>query len=526
MAGDEGAVQTTITTSTNLQTTPTWAIATVCFVLIFISIFLEHAIHLLSKLFMRKRRSLYKALYRIKSELMLLGFLSLLLTVTKEPISKICIPKSSSETFLPCNYKKSLDENVFEEPSCLNKGKVSLISGDGVNQLQILIFILALYHVFSCVLTFSFGHLKMRSWKSWEEETRTLEYQFSNDPRRFRLTHQTSFAQRHLKFWSDHRLLRWPVCFLRQFYGSVSKTDYFTLRHGFLTAHFAEGSSFDFRMFLRRVLDEDLQVVVGTRLWIWVFSVLFIFFHAKGKRVNVPFQDYMNNSITVTDNNLDKANLSHHICRILQPFLASFPSSSVGTKLQLIITKMCLESRDSASVVRGTLLVKPHDKFFWFSQPQLVLHLLHFILFQNSFQLAFFTWTWIKFGMRSCFHEETNNIVIRLVAGSLVHILCGYVTLPLYALVTQMGSSMKKEVFTPTVIEGLKSWHNDAKGNKDGRKNNLTKLSPSHRVDNALCDNQELIDNSSLQGTGYTQNPSAGHTAVEIMEEEVAYEKT
>ncbi|KAI3941979.1 hypothetical protein MKW92_010804 [Papaver armeniacum] len=501
MAGDEGAVQTTITTSTNLQTTPTWAIATVCFVLIFISIFLEHAIHLLSKFFMRKRTSLYKALYRIKSELMLFGFLSLLLTVTKEPISKICIPKSSSETFLPCNNNKSLDENVFEEPSCLNKGKVSLISGDGVNQLQILIFILALYHVFSCVLTFSFGHLKMRSWKSWEEETRTLEYQFSNDPRRFRLTHQTSFARRHLKFWSDHRLLRWPVCFLRQFYGSVSKIDYFTLRHGFLTAHFAEGSSFDFRMFLRRVLDEDLQVVVGTSLWIWVFSVLFIFFHAKG------FYNHF-----------------------WLPFLPLLMLLIVGTKLQVIITKMCLESRDSASVVRGTLLVKPHDKFFWFNRPQLVLHLLHFILFQNSFQLAFFTWTWIKFGMRSCFHEETNNIVIRLVAGSLVHILCGYVTLPLYALVTQMGSSMKKEVFTPTVIEGLKSWHNDAKGNKDGRKNNLTKLSPSHRVDNALCDNQELeiiqIDNSSLQGTGYTQNPSAGHTAVEITEEEMAYEKT
>ncbi|MCL7031618.1 hypothetical protein MKW94_020525 [Papaver nudicaule] len=179
----------------------------------------------------------------------------------------------------------------------------------------------------------------------------------------------------------------------------------------------------------------------------------------------------------------------------------------VGTKLQVIITKMCLESRDSASVVQGTLLVKPHDKFFWFNRPQLVLHLLHFILFQNSFQLAFFTWTWIKFGMRYCFHEETNNIVIRLVAGSLVHILCGYVTLPLYALVTQMGSSMKKEVFTPRVIEGLRSWHNDTKGNKDGKKNNLIdQLSPSHRVGNSTCDNQELeivqIDNPLLQGTG------------------------
>ncbi|KAI3939626.1 hypothetical protein MKX01_038581 [Papaver californicum] len=195
----------------------------------------------------------------------------------------------------------------------------------------------------------------------------------------------------------------------------------------------------------------------------------------------------------------------------------------VGAKLQVIITKMCLENRDSASAVRGTLLVKPHDKFFWFNRPQLVLHLLDFILFQNSFQLAFFTWTWestrIKSDRKSCFHEKTNNIVIRLVAGSLVHVLCGYVTLPLYALVTQMGSSMKKDVFPPRVIEGLKSWHKNAETKMEGK-----------IIDNLRCDNQELetvqIDNSSLQGTGYTQNPSAGHTAVEIMEDEMAQGKT
>ncbi|MCL7025477.1 hypothetical protein MKW94_017605 [Papaver nudicaule] len=338
---------------TTLQTTPTWAIATVCFVFIFVSIFLEHAINLLSKFFMRKRKSLYNALYRIKSELMLFGFLSLLLTVTKDPISKICIPKSSSETFLPCNY--DAHEGVFEEPTCLNKGKVSLISGEGVNQLQILIFILALYHVFSCLLTFSFGQLKVIRYAHWfvVVNINLCGSQQSNNPRRFRLTHQTSFAQRHLRFWSDHRILRWPVCFMRQFYGSVSKTDYFTLRHGFLTAHLAEGSNFDFRMFLRRVLDEDFQVVVGTSLWIWVFSVLFIFFHAKG------FYNHF-----------------------WLPFIPLLMLLMVGTKLQVIITKMCLESRDSASVVQGTLLVKPHDKFFWFNQPQLVLHLLHFILFQ------------------------------------------------------------------------------------------------------------------------------------------------
>ncbi|KAK1557313.1 hypothetical protein Q3G72_022321 [Acer saccharum] len=137
----------------------------------------------------------------------------------------------------------------------------------------------------------------------------------------------------------------------------------------------------------------------------------------------------------------------------------------VGTKLQGIITQMCLDSHNKSHIVRGTLLVKPSDDLFWFNRPKLVLHLIHFILFQNSFQLAFFTWTWYKFGLRSCFHQETEEIVIRLVLGVVVHILCAYVTLPLYALVTQMGSSMNKAVFTENMVQGLKSWRARARKN-------------------------------------------------------------
>lgn len=36
-------------TSRSLQDTPSWALATVCFVFIFLSIFIEHLIHLLSQ---------------------------------------------------------------------------------------------------------------------------------------------------------------------------------------------------------------------------------------------------------------------------------------------------------------------------------------------------------------------------------------------------------------------------------------------------------------------------------------------
>ncbi|KAK1557666.1 hypothetical protein Q3G72_029247 [Acer saccharum] len=189
-----------------LLETPTWALATVCFLSIFISSLIEHLLHLLAQYFNKKRRrSLIQALDKIKS----------------------------AETFLPCGTNDS-DAYSDEETKCLEQEKVSFLSREGVKQLQFLIFILAFFHSLSSVLTFSLGMAKMKSWESWEAETRTLEYEFTYDPRRFLFTHQTSFGRRHLRFWSEHSFLRWPACFLQQFYKSVSRADYLTLRHGFI----------------------------------------------------------------------------------------------------------------------------------------------------------------------------------------------------------------------------------------------------------------------------------------------------
>ncbi|KAI4296817.1 hypothetical protein L6164_036740 [Bauhinia variegata] len=420
---------------TTLENTPTWAVASVCFLLIVISILIEHLLHLLGKYFNKKRKkSLVQALDKIKSELMLMGFISLLLTVCEKSIANICIPKDVGETFLPC--KDISADYSEEEAKCAEQEKVSFLSRQGVQELQQLIFHIAVSHVISCIFTFGLGMAKMRRWESWEAETRTFEYQFLNDPRRFQLTHQTSFGKRHLNYWSDNPILFWPVCFLGQFYNSVSKVDYLTLRHGFIMAHFAEGSNFDFQRYIKRALEKDFKVVMGIRWWMWIFSLAFIFFHAN------VFHSYF-----------------------WLPFIPLVMLLLVGTKLKGIITKMCLDSHDKSHVVKGTLLVTPSDHFFWFGWPRLLLHLMSFILVQNSFQLAFFTWTWFRFGIRSCFHRVTEDIIIRLAVGVLVQILCGYVTLPLYALVTQMGSSMSKAVFTEQVVRGLQLWRSKAKKN-------------------------------------------------------------
>lgn len=53
-----------------------------------------------------------------------------------------------------------------------------------------------------------------------------------------------------------------------------------------------------------------------------------------------------------------------------------------GTKLQVIITKMHLDSCKESSVIKGTLLVKPSDEYFWFHRPEWLLHILQIILIQ------------------------------------------------------------------------------------------------------------------------------------------------
>lgn len=54
----------------------------------------------------------------------------------------------------------------------------------------------------------------------------------------------------------------------------------------------------------------------------------------------------------------------------------------VGTKLQVIITKMGLRIHERGEVVKGVPVVQPGDHLFWFNRPRLILYLINFVLFQ------------------------------------------------------------------------------------------------------------------------------------------------
>ncbi|KAD6796153.1 hypothetical protein R6Q59_019983 [Mikania micrantha] len=472
MAGDASEA------TRQLDQTPTWAVAGVCAVIIIVSIALEKVLHRIGKFFTDKhKKALFEALEKVKAELMILGFISLILTFCQYYIAKICIPVDVADTMLPCAKRDKAEKEekgahrlllsyVYEHrrslagayASSCKKGKVPIITVDGLHQLHILIFFLAVIHVVYSAITMALGRLKTRGWKQWEEETLSHDYEFSNDPSRFRLTHETSFVRAHTSFWTRIPIFFYIGCFFRQFFRSVSKSDYMTLRNGFINLHLAPGTRFNFQKYIKRSLEDDFQVVVGVSPVLWASFVVFLLLNVNGWQT------------------LFWASLAPLVIIL-----------AVGTKLQAILTKMALEITERHAVIQGIPLVQASDKHFWFSKPQLMLHLIHFALFQNAFQITYFFWIWYEYSINSCFHDNMRLVIVKLVIGVGVLILCSYITLPLYALLSQMGSNMKKSIFDEQTAKALKQWRMAVKKKRIGKsgrttENNSLSASPVHSM--------------------------------------------
>nr|DAD39183.1 TPA_asm: hypothetical protein HUJ06_013506 [Nelumbo nucifera] len=369
--------------SRQLDQTPTWAVAFVCAFIIIISIVLEKVLHRVGEWFQeRRKKALYEALEKVKGELMILGFISLLLTFGQIYIAKVCIPEHFANTMLPCPYRagglahgaedgehktESAGEGhhrklLWNERRILSgggdykcmEGYEPLISINGLHQLHIFIFFLAVFHVVYSCATMALGRLKIRGWRAWETETLSHDYEFSQDQARFRLTKETSFVKAHNNFWTRVPFLFIIVCFFRQFFRSVRKADYLTMRHGFVAVHLAPGSKFDFQKYIKRSLEDDFKVVVGISPLLWASVVVVFLLNVNGW--HAMFWVSMIPLVVIL---------------------------AVGTKLQSIITTMALEIQERHAVVQGIPLVQVTDRHFWFHWPQLVLYLIHFVLFQD-----------------------------------------------------------------------------------------------------------------------------------------------
>ncbi|PIA48961.1 hypothetical protein AQUCO_01300084v1 [Aquilegia coerulea] len=424
----------------SLEYTPTWILAGVCFVIVFISFGVERALHHLGKFLKHKEQdALFEALQKLKEELMLLGFISLMLSVTQGLISHMCIPRYLTTHMLPCKRKAESspehyipNDDTFPPAArwngrrllsegtdvmyCTNKGKVQLLSLEALHQLHIFIFVLALVHVIFCATTMVLGGMKIREWKKWEDSIRHDGSEPGKTPGSVKDAHAHPhlefFRLRAVGFWRKSVVISWIM-------------------------HVPSHDDFNFHKYMMRTLEVDFKKVVGIRWYLWLFVVIFLLLNVEG------WHSYFWLS-----------------------FLPMILLLLVGAKLEHIISKLAEEVAERKTNDPRALPMNPSDKHFWFGRPAIVLYLIHFILFQNAFEIAFFFWILSTYGFTSCIMEKGRFIIPRLIIGLIIQVLCSYITLPLYAIVTQMGSKYKQGFLPEPVESTLQRWVEDTKSRK------------------------------------------------------------
>ncbi|KAI5605471.1 hypothetical protein BDE02_01G354600 [Populus trichocarpa] len=477
----------------SLALTPTWSVATVLTIFVVVSLIVERSIHRLSN-WLRKtnRKPLLAAVEKMKEELMLLGFISLLLTATSSTIANICIPsKFYDGNFAPCT-RSEIDEEVEDNSSqgrkllllpvlphplrrMLNgldrntckEGHEPFVSYQGLEQLHRFIFVMAITHVSYSCLTMLLAIVKIHSWRIWEDVAHMDRHDVLTEINREKtFRRQTTFVRHHTSGpLVKNSFLIWVTCFFRQFGCSVVRTDYLTLRKGFIMNHNLS-LKYDFHSYMIRSMEEEFQRIVGVSGPLWGFVVAFMLFNVKGS--NLYF------------------------------WIAIIPITLVllvGAKLQHVIATLALETAGLTGHSVGAKL-KPRDDLFWFKKPELMLSLIHFVLFQNAFELASFFWFWWQFGYKSCFIRNHWLVYTRLVLGFAGQFLCSYSTLPLYALVTQMGTNYKAALIPQRIRETIHGWGKAARRKR--RHGNFTDDSTIHTDTSTVMsleeDDRQLLD--------------------------------
>ncbi|XP_051145165.1 MLO-like protein 4 [Andrographis paniculata] len=434
----------------SLEVTPTWSVATVTTVMVFLCLFLQRSIYKLAKWLKKtKRKALWASLERIKEELMLLGLISLMLGQWARWISQICVKSSLFTTrFYICSqhdypyphsqtkYSRILtsisngsraDKAIVTFSHACGEGREPFVSAEGLEQLHRFLFVLGITHVLYSCIAVALAMTKIYSWRKWEVQACAAAEASSHAKNRV-MRRQTTFALHHASHpWSHSRILIWMLCFLKQFRSSVHKSDYMALRSGFIANHKLH-ASYDFHKYMVRSMEDEFYAIVGISWPLWGYAILCIFINIHG--LNIYFW------------------LS---------FIPAILVLLVGTKLQHVVSLLALEMTEQRGASNGTQ-VKPSDDLFWFGKPEILLRLIQFISFQNAFEMATFTWSLWGLQHRSCFMRNHAMIIIRLISGVVVQFWCSYSTVPLNVLVTTMGSRCKKALIAESVRESLHSW--------------------------------------------------------------------
>ncbi|GBG70535.1 hypothetical protein CBR_g6663 [Chara braunii] len=453
----------------NLEETPTFRVAFVVFVFVAVSLAFEKGLHHLGDWLKKKNKTgLSRAISVVKEELMLLGFISLLLSIFQDDISGWCVDEWTSYDWLPCT-EDALKEKRKKQQQTLGKsdynssdskassgsyasssgtcslGKEPFMTYAAMHYVHYFIFILAMVVICYSSLVFLLALMQIRGWRSWEMKARSADYLKGLEACTTK-EEKLRYAGLRERKAVMHAVDTKPFCrtpgfwiqsFFLQFVGTFREQDYLALRMLFITNHNLQ-LDFDFHSYMIGCMEDDFANAIGITPWMWALLIFLLIFQVKRNGLFLIFG-----------------------------MLGVFFCIVIGTKLVAILRTLSAESsQGTGHFVTGD--PKPTDDLFWFNNPHLLLTFIHFVFFANSLELsAFIFYSW-KFGIHSCLQDERGVIIFKLVFAFSLLVLSSYVTLPLYALVSQMGSSYRQQLLPGEVRKTVKAWAAGAKHSKAG----------------------------------------------------------
>ncbi|XP_020532158.1 MLO-like protein 4 isoform X2 [Amborella trichopoda] len=408
----------------SLAETPTWFVATVTTGMVAVCFIVERLIYRFGMWLRKtKRKALLAALEKIKEELMLLGFISLMLGQCARWISEICVDSSLfSSKFYPCargdfeglnllinnfHLEQQMDhsaEGVDSMPSkYCSEGHEPFVSYESLKQLLRFLFVLGITHVLYSCFTIVLAMIKIYSWRKWEIQASLVPRANVQARRNVVIKRQSTFVFHHTSHpWSKHRVLIW-------------------MNHKLPL-------TYDFHKYMVRSMEDEFHGIVGIGWPLWGYAIVCIFVNVHGLNIYLWLS-----------------------------FIPAILILVVGTKLQHVVACLALEIVETTGPLTGNQL-KPRDELFWFGKPELLLWLIQFISFQNSFEMATFIWSLWGIKAQTCFMKNSSMVFIRLISGLLVQFWCSYSTLPLNVIITQMGSRFKKALIAESVRQSLHGW--------------------------------------------------------------------
>ncbi|XP_012574414.1 MLO-like protein 4 isoform X2 [Cicer arietinum] len=458
-----------------------------------------------------KRKSLLSAMEKMQEELMLFGLLSLLMGHWILFVAKICVKSSVlSSRFFPCAMEKSFgivkqvawsnseysNQTILKEQAhhgrhnYCPKGHESFASYESLEQLHRFVFVLGITHVSYSFVSVALAMIKIYSWRRWENESKTMAVQSLQDTSQttstssIRLRRLSTFIFHHTSHpWSHHKVLVWLICFSRQFWSSINRADYMALRLGFITNHDLP-LTYDFHNYMLRSMDEEFCDIVGVSVVLWIYAICCIFL------------------------NFHRSNFYFWLS-----FVPAILILIIGTKLHRVVVKLAVEVRDHCPYM------KPHqfnlrDELFWFGKPWILLRLIQLISFLNAFEMSTFLWSLWEINDPSCFMNNRTYVAIRLSFGVVSQIWCSFITFPLYVIITQMGSRLKKSVISENVRKSLSKWHRRVKAKRSSSYALLTKTSPTsldfllYGIDNSNSNKSAFISETEEGSSSGTKDNS------------------